>query len=121
MAPAWCWTARGWTAAAPRSSRDIASTAATGFGLTAICIGAERGWVTKKEAVDRVRATLQFFATKADQEHGWFYHWMDVSTGERKWDSETSSIDTAFLFAGVFTAGQYFSGDPEIPKLAKEI
>ena len=39
-------------------SRDIASTAATGFGLTAICIGAEHGWITKKEAADRVRATL---------------------------------------------------------------
>jgi hypothetical protein len=95
-------------------SRDIASTAATGFGLTAICIGAEHGWVAKQEAADRVRATLQFFADKADQEHGWFYHWMDVSTGARKWDSETSSIDTAFLLAGVL-------GDSEIPKLAAEI
>jgi hypothetical protein len=102
-------------------SRDIASTAATGFGLTAICIGAERGWVTKKEAADRVRATLQFFANKADQEHGWFYHWMDVSTGERKWDSETSSIDTAFLLAGILTAARYFADDFEIPKLATEI
>ena len=37
-------------------SRDIASTAATGFGLTAICIGAEHGWISKKEAADRVRA-----------------------------------------------------------------
>jgi hypothetical protein len=102
-------------------SRDIASTAATGFGLTAICIGAERGWITKQEAADRVRATLEFFANKATQEHGWFYHWMDVSTGDRKWDSETSSVDTAFLLAGVLTAGQYFSADPEIPKLAGEI
>ena len=89
-------------------SRDIASIAATGFGLTAICIGAEHGWVSKKDAADRVRATLQFFAEKADQEHGWFYHWMDVSTGERKWDSETSSVDTAFLLAGVLTAGAIF-------------
>jgi hypothetical protein len=102
-------------------SRDIASTAATGFGLTAICIGAEHGWVTKREAADRVRATLRFFANTASQEHGWFYHWMDVSTGERKWDSETSSIDTAFLLGGILTAAQYFSDDPEIPKLASEI
>jgi len=102
-------------------SRDIASTAATGFGLTAICIGAERGWVTKQEAADRVRTTLRFFAHTAEQEHGWFYHWMDVSTGERKWDSETSSIDSAFLLGGVLTAAQYFSGDSEIPELATEI
>jgi len=101
--------------------RDIASIAATGFGLTAICIGAERGWITKDEAADRVRTTLRFFADKADQEHGWFYHWMDASTGERKWNSETSSIDTALLLGGVLTAAQYFSQDPEIPKLANEI
>src|ERR1700677_1496939 len=102
-------------------SRDIASTAATGFGLTAICIGAERGWITKQEAAHSVPATLEFFANKATQEHGWVYHWMDVSTGDRKWDSETSSVDTAFLLAGVLTAVQYFSSDPEIPKLASEI
>lgn len=102
-------------------SRDIASAAATGFGLTAICIGAERGWISKKDAEERVRATLDFFANKAAQEHGWFYHWMDVATGERKWDSEASSVDTAFLLAGVLTAAQYFPDDPEIPKLANQI
>jgi hypothetical protein len=102
-------------------SRDIASIAATGFGLTAICIGAERGWISNAQAADRVRATLQFLAHRAHREHGWFYHWMDVSTGERRWDSEESSIDTAFLLAGVLTAAQYFAGDPEIPELAAEI
>lgn len=103
------------------ASRDIASIAATGFGLTAICIGAEHGWVSKQEAADRVRTTLRFFADRASAEHGWFYHWMDVSTGERRWDSETSSIDTALLLAGVLTAKEYFADDPEIPKLADEI
>src|SRR5580700_10865913 len=43
-------------------SRDIASIAATGFGLTAICIGNERGWITHEQGAERVRATLQFFA-----------------------------------------------------------
>ena len=102
-------------------SRDIASLAATGFGLTALCIGAERGWIPREQAQTRVRITLQFFTDKAFQEQGWFFHWMDVATGARKWDSETSSIDTAFLLAGVLTAGQYFSRDPEIPKLARQI
>jgi hypothetical protein len=102
-------------------SRDIASIAATGFGLTAICIGAEHGWISKEEAAERVRVTLRFFADKATSEHGWFYHWMDVSTGDRKWDSETSSIDTALLVAGVLTAGRYFSDDPEIVQLAGDI
>ena len=102
-------------------SRDIASLAATGFGLTAICIGAEHGWLPRDQVQTRVRTTLEFFASKAYQEHGWFFHWMDVSTGERKWDSEMSSIDTSFLLAGVLTSAQYFSKDPEITRLAKQI
>lgn len=102
-------------------SRDIASIAATGFGLTALCIGAEHGWISRKDAADRVRTTLRFFAGRAAQEHGWFYHWMDVSTGDRRWDSEASSIDTALLLAGVLTAKEYFADDPEIPKLADAI
>ncbi len=101
--------------------KDVASSAATGFGLTALCIGAEHGWIRREEARQRARITLEFFATKAYQEHGWFYHWMDVSSGESRWDSELSTIDTALLLAGALTAAQCFSEDPEIPKLAKQI
>jgi hypothetical protein len=102
-------------------SRDIASIAATGFGLTAICIGVEHGWIPRDLALERVRTTLRFFAQKADQENGWFYHWMDVSNGDRRWDSETSSVDTAFLLAGILTAASYFAKDSEIPNLARGI
>src|ERR1043165_962376 len=99
-------------------SHNIASSAATGFGLTALCIGAERGWITRDEAKRRVLTTLRFFAERASAEHGWFLHWMDAGTGERRWDSEYSSIDTALLLAGVLTARQYFSEDAEVRRLA---
>src|SRR5580704_18824225 len=88
-------------------SRNIASLAATGFGLTAICIGAEHGWIPRDQAAERIRTTLQFFATRAFHEHGWFYHWMQVSNGERQWDSEVSSVDTAFFLGGGLTADRY--------------
>jgi hypothetical protein len=109
----------GGTAKGP--SRNIGSIAATGFGLTAVCIGAEHGWIPRDKAIQRVRTTLDFFANKAYQEHGWFYHWMDVTNGDRQWDSETSSVDTSFLLAGVLTCGAYFSHDAEISKLARDI
>ncbi len=99
----------------------VASIASTGFGLTALCIGANRHWVTRIEARRRVRTTLNFFADRAYQQHGWFYHWMDAATGERAWNSEVSSIDTAFLLAGILTARQYFHDDPEIVRLATSI
>src|SRR5437667_11573244 len=51
--------------------RDVASIAATGFGLTAVCIGAEREWVSSAEAKKRVRRTLRFFAEQAQQFNGW--------------------------------------------------
>ncbi|HEX8708152.1 MAG TPA: glucoamylase family protein [Pyrinomonadaceae bacterium] len=98
--------------------RNVASIAATGFGLTAWCIAAERGWVSAGEARERVRSTLRFLAERAPQEHGWFYHWMDVRTGERRWKSEVSSIDTALLLAGVLTARGRFPEDAEIVRLA---
>jgi hypothetical protein len=101
--------------------RNVASIAATGFGLTALCIAAERGWINRNQARERTRNTLQFFANKAFQEHGWFYHWLDARTGERQWKSEVSSIDTALLLGGVLTARQYFREDREIVAFATKI
>lgn len=103
---------------AEHPSHQIASSAATGFGLTALCIGAERGWIARDEARQRVLTTLRFFAERAPQEHGWFLHWMNSETGERRWNSETSSIDTALLLAGVLTARQFFREDSEVRRLS---
>ncbi len=101
--------------------RHVASIAATGFGLTALCIAAERGWINRGQAQERVRNTMRFFATRAFHEHGWFFHWLDTRTGERRWKSEVSSIDTALLLGGVLTARQYFRQDREIVEFATKI
>ncbi|HLM58857.1 MAG TPA: glucoamylase family protein [Pyrinomonadaceae bacterium] len=102
-------------------SHRIASSAATGFGLTALCVGAERGWLPRAEARSRVLTALRFYARRAPHEHGWFLHWMDARTGERRWRSEFSTIDTALLLGGVLTARQYFREDREVNALATEI
>ena len=104
-----------------KNHQDVASIAATGFGLTALAIAAERNWITRSQARERTRKTLVFFANKAFNQHGWFYHWLDAKTGERRWQSEVSSIDTALLLGGVLTARQYFRDDPEIRNLATKI
>jgi hypothetical protein len=113
--------AQGEAHPAGHPSHNIASSAATGFGLTALCIGVERGWITREEARARVLVTLRFFAERASHENGWFLHWMDKETGARRWNSEYSSIDTALLLAGVLTARQYFRGDAEIARLSRLI
>jgi hypothetical protein len=101
--------------------KNISSIAATGFGLTAFCIAAKHRWVSPTLARKRIRTTLRFFAYHAQNEHGWFYHFLDASTGKRVWHSEVSSIDTALLLAGVLTAKQAFPDDPEIVRLANLI
>lgn len=101
--------------------RYIASIATTGFGLTGLCIAAERGWIQNGAARKRVRTTLRFFADRALEEHGWFYHWMDARNGQRRWRSEVSSIDTALLLAGILTTRQCFNNDDEIVRLATKI
>ncbi len=101
-------------------TRTIASIAATGFGLTALCIGDRRGYRTRKEITERVRVTLRFLANDLPNEHGFFYHFIDMNTGERQWKCELSSIDTALLLCGVLTARQHFA-DAEIKALATRI
>ena len=97
-----------------------ASIAAVGFGLAALTVGADRGWIGKDAAEAQVKTTLKFFSEKMESVHGFFYHFVDMETGKRVWNCEISSIDTALFLAGALTAAQYF-GDPEIKDLAKRL
>lgn len=99
----------------------VGSIASVGFGLTGMCIAAERGWYPRDAIRARVRTTLETFATRQAHERGWFYHWVNVHTGAREWQSEVSSIDTALLMGGVLSVRQCFKDDPGIPRLATAI
>ena len=98
----------------------VSSIAATGFGLTALCIGAERGWANRAEALERVRTSLRFLHNEMPHEHGFFHHFVDWQSGQRAWMSEVSSIDTAILICGVLTCRQFFQDD-EVRELAGKI
>lgn len=98
----------------------VASIAATGFGLTALCIAESRGYLTYPQARDRVLATLRFLWKKLPNHRGFFYHFAHVDTGERQWDSEVSSVDTAILLCGILTSSRYFYTQ-EIGELANSI
>ena len=97
-----------------------ASIAAVGFALAAYPVGVERGMITRTEAVERTLATLRFFSDSpqgteqnATGYKGFYYHFLDMQTGRRVWKCELSTIDTAFLLAGMLTAGVYFDHDSE--------
>ncbi|MGH9746759.1 MAG: glucoamylase family protein [Candidatus Acidiferrales bacterium] len=99
---------------------DLGSIATMGFGLTALCIGDERRYVAHNEARNRALNTLRFLWRKLPNHRGFFYHWANVSTGERLWDSEVSSVDTSILLCGILTCRQHFQHS-EISELAHEI
>ena len=101
-------------------SRPMASIASTGFGLTALCIADRRAYRKSAEIADRVKRTLQFLWHDMPHEHGFFYHFTDINTGQRWAKCELSSIDTSLLLCGILTARQHFS-DPEIQDLATKI
>lgn len=103
------------------SAPEIGSIASVGFGLSGLCIAAERGWLPRESVVARARATLQFFAARIEQQHGWFYHFVNLRTGAREWQSELSSIDTALLLGGVLTARRCFDDDPAVVQAADAI
>jgi len=98
------------------------SIAAQGFGITAICIGIDHGWVTRETGRARIKLGLQTLwngtqgsaAAGVNGYKGLFYHFLDINSGNRTWTCELSTIDTALLMAGVLDARQYFgTTDPE--------
>ena len=109
------------------------SIAAVGFALNSYAIGVEHGYVTRAQARARVLTTLRFLRdaqqdTSPDQAtgyQGFFYHFVNFTTGKRYGDSELSTVDTALLMAGVLFVGGYFDQDhpeeAEIRKTADEL
>jgi len=102
-------------------SRRMASIAATGFGLAALCIADKRGYESHTRILEQVRRTLRFHAEKLPHVHGFFYHFSDIETGARFRDVEISSIDTSILLCGILTARAHFHDDAEIQQLATTI
>jgi exo beta-1,2-glucooligosaccharide sophorohydrolase (non-reducing end) len=97
---------------------NICATGGTGFGLFAIMIGAERGFITREEAVERVQRILNFYQTKAIRYHGAFAHWIDGRTGKTvpfsANDDGGDIVETSFLMQGVLAVRQYFNrNDPQ--------
>lgn len=99
---------------------DLASIAASGFTLSAWVIGAERGYLSKQEARDITRRSLDTLLNRVSHHRGFFAHFLDMATGERHGKCEYSTIDTALCLNGVITAAAYFQ-DSEISALAEAL
>lgn len=92
------------------NNRNVTSTAGVGFGLAVLAIGAERGWAPRDAIKKRVRKTLLTLLNNVEHEHGFFYHFVDINTGQKMPESEASTVDTTRTISGAIVAGEYFGG-----------
>jgi len=107
---------RAKTGMAPdRNSKPTVSTAGVGFQLSGICIGVERGWITREQGRARAALILRALADgKGNRKAGFFYHFIHHDTAgqpEEAYEHVVSTIDSSLLFAGILTASAYFGGE----------
>ena len=105
-----------------------ASIAATGLALASYPVAVESGWLSNQAAVRRTLTTLRFFAASpqgpepdATGDHGFYYHFLDMHSGRRAWQCELSTVDSAFLFAGMLAAAIYFDADTPEQREIREL
>ncbi len=98
-------------------SDNTVTSGGSGFGIMALLVGVERGFITRSEAVQQMLTILNFLATKADTFHGAFSHWLNGETGKvipfSQYDNGGDLVETAYMIQGLLTAKQYFDGDDE--------
>ena len=94
------------------------SIAAVGLALATFPVIVERGVVIRKFAAKIARRRLRhLFELPQGPEpdaagyKGFYYHFLDIDTGRRVWQCELSTLDSAFLFAGMLTAATCFDQD----------
>jgi exo beta-1,2-glucooligosaccharide sophorohydrolase (non-reducing end) len=113
-----------WEAAEPNSGMtrentpgndDIVALGASGFGVMAIVVGADRGFITKQQAMERLLRITDFLAA-ADRYHGAWPHFLSGKTGHTLpvfgiYDNGADLVETSFLMEGLLAARQYFKDD----------
>lgn len=96
------------------TSGNTVTTGGTGFGIMAMVVASERGFVPRQEVVTRVQKIVSFLSAKCTRYHGAFAHWINGETGETQpfsdKDDGADLVETSFLFEGLLTARQYFNG-----------
>ncbi|MEL0644216.1 glucoamylase family protein [Olleya sp. Ti.3.14] len=108
----------------PSLNQNVVTTGGSGFGLMAIIIGIERGYITRDQAIQRLTTILDFFET-ADRFHGAWPHWIDGASGQvipfSPEDNGGDLVETAFLAQGLICVKEYFkNGSTQEQTLANQ-
>ena len=122
-----------WTGAHPNAGmglevtpgdRDLVALGGSGFGISALVVATERGFVTREQGAERLLKIVRFL-DNADRFHGVWPHFLDGRTGKvwplfGKYDNGADLVETAFLIQGLLTARQYFSAGNETEREIRE-
>ncbi len=107
---------------------EISSVAGIGFALTAYVVGVKRGYIERAQAAARTLTTLNFLlqapqgpqSTRVAGYKGFFYHFLDLRSGNRFEDSELSTIDTALLMVGALSSQTFFDGAADVERKIRD-
>lgn len=103
----------------PANDANTVATGGTGFGLMAILVGIERGFISRSEAVDRFNKIFTFLEN-ADRFHGAWPHWINGSTGTVKpfspMDNGGDLVETSYLSQGLICVKEYFKNGNDSEK-----
>lgn len=100
------------------NSGETVTVGGSGFGVMALPVGIERGFISREEGAERMARIVDFLLNKADRFHGAFPHWLDGTTGKTiafsEYDDGADLVETALLMEGLLTVQQYFNLDNDI-------
>lgn len=91
---------------------EVVTTGGTGFGVMALIVGVERGWIGRDTAARHLLKMVKFLS-KADAYHGVFPHWLNGATGKtipfsRK-DDGADLVESSYLIQGLLCVREYFN------------
>src|SRR5258707_9047246 len=103
------------------------SIAATGLGLSCYPVAVNNGWLKRADAAERVLTALRFFEHSPQGPEpdttgykGFYYHFLEMKDGRRAGRCELSTVDSAFLLAGMLLAGTFFDADTPVEREIRE-
>ena len=95
------------------TSGNLVTSGGSGFGVMALIVGMERGFISRNEGLTRLAAILAFLET-ADRFHGAWSHWINGNTGDAMPFSANDNggdlVETSLLMQGLLTMRQYLEG-----------
>ncbi len=109
----------------PQNDKHIVTLGGSGFGVMALLVGIERGYITRQEGLTRLQKIVDLLS-RADRFHGVWPHWLDGVTGNvksfSKMDDGGDLVETAFMIQGLLTVSEYFkNGNADEQQLVADI